>query len=56
MFDSAGNRVEEAYFGIDGKPALIENGYARVTWARDERGNVIKTSKFAVDGSLLSVD
>jgi hypothetical protein len=37
-------------FGVDGKPALHKDGYARFTRVYDARGNVIVTACFGVDG------
>ena len=39
-YDERGNRIEQAYFGVDGQAVLLkEQGYARATWRYDERGN-----------------
>jgi hypothetical protein len=41
---------EESYFGIDGKPCLHKDGYAKLTQVHDERGNLIGQSFLGVDG------
>ena len=77
-YDNRGNKIEQAYFGKDGKPTLQKNGvaktttandewrnpfagalskslkssHARVTWAYDDRGNVIEEAYFDTDGKL----
>ena len=45
-----GNMVEAACFGIDGKPCLHKDGYAKFTDKYDERGNVIEEAYFGIDG------
>lgn len=50
-YDERGNETDEAYFGVDGKPALGKDGeVARITMRYDERGNVIEQAYFGVDG------
>ena len=52
-----GNRVEAANFGIDGKPCLTKNGYAKITNQYDERGNCTEGAYFGIDGKpCLSKD
>ena len=48
-----GNITESAYYGLDGKPALHKDGYARSTRAYDARGNLIEESFFGLDGKLI---
>ena len=45
-----GHRIEAAYFGIDGKPCLHKDGYAKFTSQYDERGNCIEDALFGIDG------
>ncbi len=48
--DERGNLVEKAYFGVDGKPTLHNDGNACVTYRYDERGNQLEIAYFGVDG------
>ncbi len=41
--------MEYAYFGADGKPTLVERGFARVTYIYDERGNKVEEAYFGTD-------
>jgi len=49
-YNSIGNRIEESYFGTDGKPTLHKDGYARFTSSYDQRGNRIEQACFDVKG------
>jgi len=49
-YDGNGNQVEEAYFGVDGRPTLSSEGVARLTMGYDEHGNKVDTNFFDVDG------
>ncbi|HZT82975.1 MAG TPA: protein kinase, partial [Gemmataceae bacterium] len=52
-YDGLGNLVEEAWFDLDGKPAVNRaTGAARVTYRYDERGNPVEEAYFGVDGRL----
>ena len=48
---------EEAYFGVDGKPCLCKDGYAKQTWKYDEKGNEIQIVFFDLnDKPIISKD
>ena len=51
--DERGNQIEEAYFGLDGKPCLHKKGYHRWTARYNERGNSIETTYFGLDGKKV---
>jgi hypothetical protein len=53
VFDDRGNVTEQAYFGVDGKPALHPDGYHRVTRVFDDSGNLTEETHFDVDGKRL---
>jgi YD repeat-containing protein len=53
-YDARGNLIEVACYGIDGKPTLSEDGYARVTRSYDALGNVTEVAHYGIDGGLLS--
>ena len=55
-FDERGKQVEEAYFGLDGKPMLHKDGYARWTARYDERGNRVERALFDADDHAVMVD
>ena len=42
--------IEKAYFGVDGSPAVIKEGYAKWTSRYDEHGNHIEAAYFGIDG------
>jgi hypothetical protein len=51
-YDDVGNWLEEAYFGLDGKPVLSsETAAARCKVTRDEHGDEISRSYFDTQGS-----
>ena len=53
-YDERGNRVEQAGFGVDGKPTLNKrDGLARVTKRFDERGKQVEEAYFGVDGKPI---
>jgi hypothetical protein len=43
--------IEQSYFGVDGKPVLDKDGYARFTNLYEARGNLIERAYFGVDGA-----
>lgn len=47
-----GHCVEAACFGIDGKPCLNKDGYAKITCKYDDRGNCIEWAYFGIDGKI----
>jgi PDZ domain len=49
-YDERGSEVEEAFFGLGGKPALSNDGFARATLRHDERGNMVEVAYFGLDG------
>ena len=48
-----GRLVEEAYFGVDGKPALQKNGYHKFTALYDEHDNRIEERYFGLDNQPI---
>ena len=48
-----GRLVEEAYFGVDGKPALQKNGYHKFTALYDEDDNRIEERYFGLDNQPI---
>jgi len=57
VYDKLGNVIEEAYFGLDGKPSLTKWGdYHRVSKRYDERGNVIEEAYFGLDGKPSNME
>ena len=52
--DDRGNRIEYAYYGVDGAPVLDKTlGAARETYTYDERGSVLTRSFFGIDGKPI---
>ena len=54
-YDEQGNRVKEAYFGLDGRPKArvdegIFKGCARLTWEYDAKGKLRQRGYFVPDG------
>ena len=55
VFDTCGNQIETAFYGVDGKPCLSNQGVAKVTAKYDDRGNRIEQACYGLDGkSCLS--
>jgi tRNA A-37 threonylcarbamoyl transferase component Bud32/CTP:molybdopterin cytidylyltransferase MocA len=52
-YDALNRPVEERYFGTDGKPAIAVQGYARITYLHDERGNVVEEAHYGLDDKLI---
>ena len=46
----AGNQIEATCFGVDGKPTLHKDGFARWTARYNEGGEAIEKAYFGVDG------
>ena len=42
--------IEATIYGVDGKPCLSNDGYAKFTAKYDDRGNQIETAFYGVDG------
>ena len=51
VFDTYGNSIEEAHYGVDGKLCLDNYGVAKWTAKYDDRGNSIETAFYGVDGN-----
>jgi hypothetical protein len=52
-FDPAGNRIEKAYFGLDGRPTLAKDGYAGWRSKFDAWGNEVVRAYFGVAGKPI---
>ena len=52
-YDERGNTTEEAYFGVDGKPALHKYGYAGWRAVYNERHIRVAYTLFDVDGEVI---
>jgi serine/threonine protein kinase len=55
-YDERDNVIELACYGLDGKPVLHADGYAKLSRVYDARDNVIEESYFGVDGRLTLDD
>jgi YD repeat-containing protein len=56
-YDSRGYESARAFFGADGEPTLVQNGYARWTFTRDANGRIVEERFFGLDGKpILSKD
>jgi len=53
MYDSKGNRTEEAYFDADDKPIMLSDGCARITYSYDAFNNEVETCCYDVSGVQL---
>jgi hypothetical protein len=54
-YDDRGNKVEEDYFGIDGRPVLHKGALAvRIRYRYGPRGDLIATLRYGADGRLLA--
>jgi hypothetical protein len=53
-YDERGYLVVQEYRGIDGKPCLVRNGYAKVTAKYDERGHEIEEAWFDESGNPIA--
>jgi hypothetical protein len=51
-YDPRGNRIEDAFFGIDGKPVRSEEGIARIETSYDESGRLIGECYYGPDNQL----
>jgi hypothetical protein len=51
-----GNLREIAYFGTDGNPCLINDGYAKAKLQYDELGKTIEEAFFGTDGNPCIID
>ena len=53
-YDDRGNRIEYAYYGVDGAPVLHRTGgAAREGQTYDERGNILSRLFFGIDGKPI---
>jgi tRNA A-37 threonylcarbamoyl transferase component Bud32 len=50
QFDDRGNGTHGAGWGIDGKPALLNEGFAKWIYTYDDRGFVVGLAYFGLDG------
>ena len=48
--------IEEAYFGVDGKPCLCKDGFARVTAQYDETGEIIDIQIYDSSGHQIVIE
>jgi hypothetical protein len=53
-YDERGYRIGCEYYGVDGKPCLTKNGYAKVTAKYDERGDEIEEAWFNESGNPIA--
>lgn len=52
-YDERGRCVREQYSGVDGRPKMVEYGYASWEKEYDDYGNAIRSSVFGTDGTLI---
>jgi hypothetical protein len=52
-YDQRGRLVEEAYFGVDGRPVLRDWGFATARFRYDDLGRRTEQAQFGVDGLPL---
>jgi hypothetical protein len=56
-FDERGNKIEEAYFGVNGHPIVrIDVSAARIIWRYDENDKPIQKLYFDTSGGLLKTE
>ena len=48
IYDARGNWIEWTYYGVDGKPCIMKNGYAKATAKYDLQGNQIEEAYFDI--------
>ena len=49
-YDARGNIIERTYLDGEGRAVRTADGYAKVTWCRDERGNRTQWAYFDESG------
>ena len=49
-FDRWGNETAQTYYGVDGRPAVTREGYARLSATFDERGDNIEIAFYDAEG------
>lgn len=49
-YDAHGNRLDEAYFGIDEEPVMSPDGWSRAAYEYDDLGRLVRTSYFDAAG------
>ena len=54
-YDDHGRSIESKFFGVDGRPCLVSNGFAIVRLTHDPRGNLAEARSFGVDGQPCTV-
>jgi hypothetical protein len=52
-YDRLRNRVEVAYFGPDGKPAMSDEGFAIERWTYDENDDLVVEANFDTTGAPI---
>jgi hypothetical protein len=52
-YDERGNVIEVSFYGVDRKPILVADGYAKIENKYDERGNIIKSIFYGINGKPL---
>jgi hypothetical protein len=51
--DNRGNRIEESYFGTDGKPCLNKDGFAKLTMEYSEKGECVEVIYYDEKGNII---
>lgn len=54
--DAHGREIERTYFGTDGKPVNVKEGYARITRHYDPHGAVVEMAYFGASGEPVLSD
>jgi len=52
-YDEFGNSNSLSFYGVDGKPTLNNEGFAKAVIKNDSRGNKVEVKFFGVDGALI---
>jgi hypothetical protein len=54
-YDSQDRQIEISFYGTNGVPIVIKDGYARKTTAFNPRSEAVEESYFAADGAPIAV-